>query len=312
MKILVTGGSGFLGTQVCVNLREEFQSVIAVDLAPSPNAQVLNIASQEFLDLVSQEKPTVIVHLAGVQYLKPVPRWKREEFFNQNVLMARTLANVMGTEPSIRQVVFVSTDMVYGKKVESPVSTSSPTLPIGPYGKSKLLSESILKVEAERRKQVLTILRPRLIAGEGRKGTIDSLGFLASKNLPIPLFGSGSNRYQLVAKEDVAQAIVKAIQLRAHGTFNLGSDNPPIIRDLISYVLSASGSRSPMIRVPNKLMTLVLRVLDRIGISPLSPEQFEIAGLDYVLDTRSTKHVLNWQPTQTDKQILLKSFGSRG
>jgi dTDP-glucose 4,6-dehydratase len=182
-------------------------------------------------------------------------------------------------------------------------------MPVGPYGASKLMAEQIFKALSAERNLALTIFRPRLIAGDGRLGTIAMLKFFIQRGLPVPIFGRGENRYQMVSKDDVASAIALALTKQKSGTFNLGSDDPPRVKDLISYVIAEMESRSKRVFVPNRLLTGLLKVADRLNFSPLSPEQFEIAGIEYVLDTSFTKSELGWSPTKSDQEILTESLG---
>jgi dTDP-glucose 4,6-dehydratase len=222
--------------------------------------------------------------------------------------MARSVGAAALKVDSVKQVVFVSTDMVYGRISRSPVTTSLTPIPIGPYGKSKLAAENSLTDSLNQTQKVLTIFRPRLIAGSGRLGTISILAKLISGNLPVPIFGRGDNRYQLISKKDVAVAIRNSVDLKRAGVYNLGSDNPPTVLDLISSAILVQRSRSIIVKIPNRLSLLLLRFLDKLGMSPLSPEQFEIAGIDYVLETSDTKSLLNWQPTKSDFEILRESL----
>jgi dTDP-glucose 4,6-dehydratase len=209
---------------------------------------------------------------------------------------------------TLRQVVFVSTDMVYGKQSHSPVSSQAELSPIGHYGQSKLQAESILLQASLATGIPVTIFRPRLIAGAGRLGTLKRLHGLVSRNLPIPIIGKGLNQYQFIAKEDVAKAILLAIGTKSSRVYNLGSDDPPKVKDLLSNAIELVGSKSRLLHLNEFTSLKALRALDWLGLSPLSPEQFEIANLNCVLDTSETKRELGWQPTKSDLQILLESF----
>jgi dTDP-glucose 4,6-dehydratase len=310
MTIIVTGASGFLGREVCKIFEEKSIVVVKVDKVGGPDVHKIDVCSLEFQNLIDNSKPETIIHLAGVQYLQPVRPRNRESFFAENVDMARSIGSAASQVKSVNQVVYVSTDMVYGKIFQSPVTTSLKPRPIGPYGNSKLSAEHILTDSLNQSQKVLTIFRPRLIAGSGRLGTISTLAKLISANLPVPIFGRGDNRYQLVSKKDVAVAIWNSVNLRRAGIFNLGSDNPPTVRDLISSTILFQRSRSIIVRIPNRFSLVLLRLLDKLGVSPLSPEQFEIAGIDYVLDTSDTKTLLDWQPTKSDFDILRESLNS--
>jgi dTDP-glucose 4,6-dehydratase len=112
----------------------------------------------------------------------------------------------------------------------------------------------------------------------------------------------------MISKTDVATALILALGSRKAGIFNLGSDDPPSVKDLILHVIRKTGSRSIRLFIPNNLLTGVLKRADHLNLAPLSPEQCEIAGIEYVLDTSDTKRELDWEPTQSDKEILEESL----
>lgn len=307
MKIIVTGGQGFLGKAVVQQLRINHE-VLTLDLPQTEPDISADLTKKDCVRKLADAAPDIVIHLAGVQYLNKVRRKVRGSFFSQNVEMARVVLESSLRNPNLKQLVFISTDMVYGRPVNTPVTTQSAKNPIGPYGASKLKAEAVLHDGFRETDVKLTIFRPRLIAGEGRKGTLEILRTLIDKNLPIPIFGSGANRYQMVSKLDVASAINLAIEKSVSGTFNLGSDNPPRVKDLITKVIFDKKSKSRKIYIPNFIIVPLLRLADFLNFSPLSPEQFEIAGLEYVLDTEETKTVLGWTPTGNDESLLIESL----
>lgn len=309
MKLVLTGAAGFLGIEVERQLKLVGIKAAGVDIRPDRNVfSQVDVSSVDFSSLVEAVKPSVIVHLAGVQYLNTVPRTTRESFFRSNITMAQNVARSMHELSTLSQVVFVSTDMVYGKQNHSPVSSQAELSPIGHYGHSKLQAESILLQASLATGIPVTIFRPRLIAGAGRLGTLERLHGLVSRNLPIPIIGKGLNKYQFIAKEDVAKAILLAIGTQSSRVYNLGSDDPPKVKDLLSNAIELVGSKSRLLYLNEFTSLKALRALDWLGLSPLSPEQFEIANLNCVLDTSETKRELGWQPTKSDLQILLESF----
>ena len=308
MKIVVTGSHGFLGTSVVAKLRSLDHVVFTVDIAVGADETAIDVCGPTFRHLLMEFAPDAVVHLAGVQYEKPVKKALREQFFKKNVQMAKSISEVALSLASLKQIVFVSTDMVYGRVEQTPVPVTAKPRPVGPYGASKLVAEDILRTLSKDQNIALTIFRPRLIAGEGRLGTIAILKQFIQRGFPVPIFGRGENRYQMVSKNDVANAISLALLRQKSGIFNLGSDDPPRVKELISHVISQTGSRSKRIFIPNGLLTRVLTIADSLNLSPLSPEQFEIAGIEYVLDTSETKIALGWEPTQSDKDILEESF----
>jgi dTDP-glucose 4,6-dehydratase len=154
----------------------------------------------------------------------------------------------------------------------------------------------------------VTIFRPRLILGTGRTGTIAKLATLVKKKLPVPIIGNGMNRYQFVGVEDVCHAIELSLVIASPGVYNLGSNNPPLIKNLLPEVLKSLGHPERIIKLPASLTKHALRFLDCLGFSPLAPEQFEIADNDYVLSTAKALAVLGWIPKENDKELLAKSL----
>lgn len=309
MTILVTGAAGFLGRELVAQLQAAGEEIHGVDVkADTSVLSQLDVSSAGFTSLVETIKPRAIVHVAGVQYLHPVPRFSRKKFFQANVDMAKNLAKSMREQQGIEQVVFVSSDMVYGKAGSSPISSQTLPAPIGPYGESKLLAEKVLTQAATECEVQLAILRPRLIAGAGRLGTLETLHKLMVRNLPVPIIGKGLNRYQFVSKTDVADAIVRSLKKKSSGIYNLGSEQPPLVKELLSSAMRSMGSRSKLLYLNQGVTVLTLRMLDVLGISPLSPEQFEIASLDRLLDTSATIRELGWRASKTDLEMLLESF----
>ena len=229
------------------------------------------------------------------------------DFFNQNIELAEAIASV-ARKSGISKIVYVSTDMVYGDEVMSPLTERSTPKPIGEYGASKLMAERILSSNIE--VYDLVILRPRLILGRGRVGTIQKLAKLITSPFPIVLLGNGKNKYQFVAVEDVCTAIELSLNPCESGIYNIGSDNPPNLDDLFEATLKALQQKKFVLKIPNRLAIIIFDALDKLDISPLAPEQYRIAGLDFVLNTEKIKNKLGWAPTKDDQTMLIESLSS--
>ena len=79
------------------------------------------------------------------------------------------------------------------------------------------------------------IFRPRLIAGPGRYGLFLKLFYLIKNNLPVPLIGDGTNRYQFISVFDCAVALIHSLNPNSvAGIYNLGSDSPPDVNTLLN------------------------------------------------------------------------------
>ena len=147
--------------------------------------------------------------------------------------------------------------MVYGPmQTPPPVKVDHPRVPIGEYSASKKALEDYCIGKRAQGLRV-SIFRPRLINGPGRVGILGMLFNLIRLNMPVPLIGSGANRYQMVSVFDCASAAsAPAEKGVVNGEFNLGSVNPPTVRGLLGEVIRQAGSKSiliPTIAAPAKV-----------------------------------------------------------
>ncbi|UQR61349.1 NAD(P)-dependent oxidoreductase [Bradyrhizobium sp. C-145] len=255
------------------------------------------------------DRDDVVYHLAARQLRGPVPYRNRDEWFaDVNVSGTRRVLEAMSAG-STHRIVFFSTDMTYGKPDHVPVHPTDRQRPLGPYGRSKVEAERLL-VQARREFGLhASIFRPRLIAGSGRLGVLTKLFRLIRAGLPIPLIGAGKNRYQLVAVEDCVAAALAAVDAHCPlGPFNLGSDDPPIVKDLLGELIRRAGSKSILLPIPALVLQPALWLLDRAGMTLLYPEQFTVANIDYVLSTESVTECLGWKPLKNDTDIIFEAY----
>ena len=309
MKLLVIGASGFVGNSI-PNLKNI--EVLGLDRNPLPlgklgnaysgflQADVSSLTSEE-MDLLKKYQPSHIVVLAGIQYTNPIQsRRSRKTAFTENLKIASAGTQIADSLSSVVHVTYISTDMVYGISPEHPISEESPTFPIGDYGKSKLGAE---KIFLGCRKKI-AIVRPRLIVGDGRLGTIEKLAKIISSGLPIPIIGSGNNRYQMIGVGVLWGAIIAIVKHESTGVFNVGSSIPPTLNQLFPELLTTLQLKNKIVHFPPSIINFVLMILDYLNISPLAPEQFLLAAKDIQLDTTKIQKVTGWEPLQGDTEML--------
>jgi dTDP-glucose 4,6-dehydratase len=235
-----------------------------------------------------------------------MPRWGREAFFAANFAMTRNLVDA-AVAARARKIVFVSSDMVYGLPPGRPLTEADEPRPIGPYGRSKLASEEICR-DARTHGVSVTVLRPRLIVGPGRLGVLKRLFDRVRFGRAVPILGDGRQRYQMVSVFDVAAAVARAVKSPGDAVYNLGSSNPPTVRDLLATLCRRADSPSAIVRLPRRAARAALWTLHAVRMSPLAPEQFRIADVDYVLDTTKARRELGWQPQWADADMLCSAY----
>lgn len=314
MRHIITGGSGFTGSALTYQLLERGEEVVNFDL--KSQADPVLASSARFIcgdvrkcdDLARLElgRDDVVYHLAARTFADAVPPRGRDAWFSEtNVQGTQNVVDAMRAGGASR-LVFFSTDMTYGMPKTCPVPPDHPQNPLGPYGRSKLAAEKILfGTEGFR----ATIFRPRLITGPGRLGILGKLFTLIKAGLPVPMIGSGTNRYQMVGVDDCARAAILAVAAGCpSGPFNLGSAEPPTTRELLQKIIEQAKSHSVLILVPAGLLKPVLGAMDAVGLTLLFPEQFGIADIDVLLDTSETCRVLGWVPLHGDVEMMNAAY----
>ena len=124
------------------------------------------------------------------------------------------------------------------------------------------------------------------------------------------MIGDGQNRYQMVGVADVADACLRAAERDATGIFNLGSADPPTVNALLGELIRRAGSGARLLHIPAAPARAALWSLAALGASPLTPEQFRIADVDYTLDTRRAQRELGWSPRHSDVDMLWAAYVS--
>lgn len=249
MKVVVTGGAGFVGHNLAAYLLERGYSVVVFDNLERSSPLALRRIKELGVPLVKSDVrdsatlesaargADLVVHAAAYisveeSVLKP------ELYFENNVLGTLSVARVcsrLGVP-----VVYLSSAAVYGEPVKLPVSEDHPTRPLSPYGLSKLFGEEVLALYG-RSGLKYVVLRLFNVYGPGQRGEYAGViakfleSALSKRNLII--YGDGSQTRDFVHVEDVARVVELAALKEAYGeVFNVGSGKPVAINALAELV----------------------------------------------------------------------------
>lgn len=160
MSILVTGGSGFIGSHTCVELLENGYQVVVVDNLSNSSKESLNRVKQitgtdvtfyevdlcdkeKLIEVFKQEKIEAVIHFAGLKAVGEsveIPL----KYYHNNITGTLNLLEVMNSF-SIKNIVFSSSATVYGNPKTVPIKENFSTSATNPYGRTKLMLEEILK-----------------------------------------------------------------------------------------------------------------------------------------------------------------------
>ena len=228
MKHVIIGGDGFVGRHLARLLLERGESVVIAGLTrsdldlyrtvPFVRVDVRDRAEVATLPIAPDD---IVYHLAARMLMPIMPRAERHEYFH-SVNHHGTGRAALPAPARLREVVYFTADMVYGRTRAMPKTEDHPRVPLGPYGASKLASEQACARYREQGINV-AIFRPRLIIGPGRLGILARLFWLIELGLPVPVIGDGRNHYQFISVFDCATAALAAADRGVpNGEYNLG------------------------------------------------------------------------------------------
>ena len=122
--------------------------------------------------------------------------------------------------------------------------------------------------------------------------------------------GKGDNRYQLLAVEDLVDAIVRAGNepTAARETFNVGATEFGTVRSDLQALIDHAGSSSRLQPVPVKPAELALRGLELLRVSPLAEWHYKTAHKDSFVDVTKAQRLLGWAPRLSNRDALIETY----
>jgi nucleoside-diphosphate-sugar epimerase len=307
MRVLVTGGSGYLGESVVRKLRGRGDAVRVLDLVDNEDRP----EDVEFVRGDIRDERAVRSALEGVEVVHhdvaQVPLAKdREMFWTVNVDGTRILLDA-ALRAGVRKVVLVSSSAIYGVPPRNPVDASVPPHPREAYGRAKLEGERIAQRFIERGLDV-SIVRPRTVLGHGRLGIFQILFEWIRRGRPIYTLGSGDNRYQFVHADDLVDVCLGADRRPGPGVFLAGTDRFGTMRELLAGLIEHAGTRSKLRALPFRATQLGMAVTSKLGLSPLGDYHTLMYGREMYFDVSETKRALDWSPRYSNAEMIAESY----
>jgi UDP-glucose 4-epimerase len=263
MRVLVTGGAGFIGSHVCDVFVRAGHEVIALDnlssgrrenLDPRVRLEVLDIRAPEAAALIRAERPQVLCHLAAqmdVRRSVEDPRFDAEA----NILGFLNLLEAARTS-GVRKVVFSSTGgAIYGEQDVFPAPESHPTRPVSPYGVSKASGELYLGYYRAQYGLPSMALRYANVYGprqnpHGEAGVVAIFSQRLLAGQECTIYGEGRQTRDFVYVEDVARANLLAVEKELVGPVNIGTGVETDVNRLYGLLAQAAGVDRPAVHAP--------------------------------------------------------------
>ena len=265
MKVLVTGGAGFIGSHVVDAYLAAGHEVLVVDnlctgkrenLNPKARFHELDILDPKTTELIRAERPDVLNHHAAQM---DVRRSVADPLFD-----ART--NILGTislleaarHAGVRKVLFVSSGgAAYGEQETFPAPETHPTWPVSPYGVSKRSGELYCHFYQAEYGMPFVAFRYANVYGprqdpHGEAGVVAIFSGRMLRGEPVTVNGDGKQTRDYVYVGDVARMSLLALKRDATGPVNIGTGRETDVNELAAMMLEVSGSRSEVRHGPAK------------------------------------------------------------
>lgn len=303
--VLITGGSGYFGTILVEQARAAGHEARVFDLNP-PDDTTLDYFAGDVRDRESLRSACdgIDVLLNNVAQV-PLAR-DRELFWSVNVVGT---ANVLlaARDAGVRKVVHTSSSAIFGIPETNPVDETSPCHPVEAYGAAKLAAEHLCHDAAGAGVDV-SIIRPRTILGHGRLGIMAILFELVADGAPVPVLGDGSNRYQLVHSEDLADAVLRAGSREGSTTYNIGAAEYGTMRETLQSLVDHAATGSRVRSLPAAPARVTMRILGEAGLAPIAPYHWLLYGESLYFDIDKARRELGWEPTRSNAEMVIESY----
>ena len=309
MRVLVTGGAGFIGSTLVDRLLADGAEVVAIDnfdpfyaeaskranLAHATRNRRFRLVEGDVRDretigrVVADFGPDAIAHLAAKAGVRPSIETPCD-YADVNVNGTVNLLEAACRLKSLPRFVYASSSSVYGDRADAPFRETDPVeTPISPYAASKRASELFAHTFHHLHGLPITGLRFFTAYGPRNRPDLAIAKFtrLIDRGEPVPMFGDGSTRRDYTYVDDIADGVVRAIDrcTSAH-LYNLGNSSPIDLRTMIATIGDALGKApriDPRPEQPGDVRQTyadIHRAESELGYAPSTP--FTLGITNYV------------------------------
>ena len=307
MYALVTGGSGYFGSLLLRKLIARGHSCSVLDILDADDRPAgveffrADIRDYQAVERAADRVDVIFHNVAQVPLAKD-----RQLFESVNVAGTENLARA-ALARRVRKVVYTSSSAVFGIPERNPVTESTPPTPAEAYGRAKFEGERICERYA-RQGLDATIVRPRTILGHGRLGIFQILFEWIRQGYNIPVLGGGTNVYQFVHADDLAEACILAAERPGPTVYNCGAERFGSMREGLEHLCSHARTGSKVKSVPMGLAVAAMRATSALRLSPLGPYHALMYGRSLYFDIAKAKAELGWKPRYSNNDMLVDSY----
>ncbi|HNY60419.1 MAG TPA: NAD-dependent epimerase/dehydratase family protein [Bacteroidales bacterium] len=285
-KILLTGSSGFVGSNLFDALHQDFE-LFGLDITKNGKLPENRVYGWDVLsDLPAVD---VIIHLAGKAH-DTTNTAEEKEYFEVNLNLTQKIFDYF-LQSKAKKFIFFSTVKAVADSVEGILNEETTPNPKTAYGKSKLAAEQYINRKPISDDKLVYILRPCMIHGPGNKGNLNLLYSIVKKGIPWPL-GAFQNLRSFTSVENLSYIVVKLIKEQiASGVYQIGDDEPISTNELINLIAKALDRKPKIWSMPKWIILSLTKIGDILKL-PLNSERLKKLTESYIVSNQKIKQAL--------------------
>lgn len=279
MKVLVTGGTGYLGPRLVRRLAEEGHEIFLVGRSGGAQTAAAVFVRADITsppEMAAARKATgpvdLLVHLAAKVPRTP-PEDRAGDMTRVNVAGTSSVLETFGD--GLRHVVYGSTVEVYGLPGGTePITEQQLPVPLSNYGASKLAGEYLCRIFCQRRDISCSMLRFSVMYGrpDPIARAIPRFISKARAGEPVEVYG-GEELRDYLHVDDAAEAVICAVRAKRTGVYNIGSGKATSVRQAAEAVMEATGSAAELHILPRRkkrsdLVVAMSAAREELGYEP--------------------------------------------
>lgn len=306
VRVLVTGGTGFVGSALVLRLMADGIDVICAARKPVDRIRAVQ---SPFLDSSADWRMaladrTVVIHAAARAHVLHGSTSNSLAIFREVNTAGTLRLATQAAEMGVGRFVFISSIGVNGTRTTSPFKETDTPSPIEPYAISKLEAEQGLMRISERTGMELVIVRPPLVYGLGAPGNFGRLAKAVRLRRPLPLGLVTQNRRTLIGLDNLVDLIVTCVQhpLAANQVFLAGDNEDLSTTELLLRMYRAFDVESRLLRVPVPLLRMAALTLGKSAMIERLCGSLQV-------DTSKARRILGWRPPLSVDEGLIRAAG---
>jgi nucleoside-diphosphate-sugar epimerase len=306
-RSLVTGGSGYFGSLLVEHLRRAGHEVRVLDLFDTDDRP----SDVEIVVGDIRDRATVAAAVDGVDIVfnnvAQVPLAKDHHLLRSVNVDGTVLLLDEARRAKVSKIVHTSSSAVFGIPASNPVLPTTVPSPVEAYGHAKLAAEWAC-LDAAASGLDVSIVRPRTILGHGRLGIFGILFDWIADGADVVVLGDGSNRYQFVHADDLAEVCLLAAGVSGPMIINAGTDRFGTMRESLESLCRHAGTGAKVRSLPANATASAMRLAAAAGIAPFAPYHWIMYSKSLWFDIEHAQTALGWQPRFSNEEMFAASY----